>query len=125
MDLVLLIPMIIFLVALFFYLGWMFNSRVGKKSIAAAEERAKSIINDANKEAANIKREKILEAKDEWFKKKVEFDNDVNQKKQKLAAHEKLISNREENVDKKLDLAVKKEKENKQRELNSYLQKRT
>ena len=117
MDLVLLIPMIIFLVALFFYLGWMFNSRVGKKSIAAAEERAKSIINDANKEAANIKREKILEAKDEWFKKKVEFDNDVNQKKQKLAAHEKLISNREENVDKKLDLAVKKEKENKQREI--------
>lgn len=117
MDLILLIPMVIFLVALFFYLGWLFNSKVGKKSIAAADERAKSIINDANKEAANIKREKLLEAKDEWFKKKVEFDNEVNQKKQKLQAHEKLISNREENVDKKLDLAVKREKENKQKEI--------
>ncbi|MHC1736978.1 MAG: ribonuclease Y [Ignavibacteriaceae bacterium] len=117
MDLILLIPMVIFLVALFFYLGWLFNSKVGKKSIAAAEERAKSIINDANKEAANIKREKLLEAKDEWFKKKVEFDNEVNQKKQKFQAHEKLISNREDNVDKKLDLAVKREKENKQKEI--------
>jgi len=117
MDLILLIPMVIFLVALFFYLGWLFNSKVGKKSIAAADERAKSIINDANKEAANIKREKLLEAKDEWFKNKVDFDNEVNQKKQKLHAHEKLITNREENIDKKLDLAVKREKENKQKEI--------
>lgn len=116
MDLYLLISLIVVLVSVFFYLGWMFNSKVGKKSIASSEERAKIIITDAEKEAANIKREKLLEVKDEWYKKKIEHDTDINQKRQKLQAYEKQIGNREENVDKKLDSAIKKEKDNKQKE---------
>src|SRR5690606_30089473 len=85
MDPLLLIPMVIILVVVFFYLGWMFNSKIGKKSIVSAEDRAKQIIADAQKESNNIKREKLLEVKDEWYKKKIEFDNEVNQKRQKLA----------------------------------------
>jgi len=68
MEPLLLIPMVIVLVVLFFYLGWMFNSRIGKKSLVSAEERAKQIISDAQKDANNIKREKLLEVKDEWYK---------------------------------------------------------
>lgn len=116
MDLWLIIVTTVLLVAIFFYLGWIFNSKVGKKSIVASEERAKVIISDAQKEANNIKREKLLEVKDEWYKKKIEFDTEVNQKRQKLQHNEKQILNREENVDKKLDLNLKKEKEIKQLE---------
>lgn len=116
MELVVIIPMIVVLVALFFYLGWWFNSRVGKKSIVSAEERAKSIIQDAQKEANNLKREKLLEVKDEWYRKKVEFDNEVNQKRQKLANLEKQIQAREENSERKFDLVLKKEKENRKLE---------
>lgn len=114
MDPLLLIPMAVVLVALFFYLGWLFNSRIGKKSIISAEERAKQIISDAQKEANNLKREKLLEVKDEWYKKKIEFDNEINQKKQKIANVEKQLSAREENIDKKFDIVIKKEKENRQ-----------
>jgi len=113
MDLFLLIPMIVVIVAIFFYLGWYFNSKVGKKSIVSAEERAKNLIADAEKEVNNLKREKLLEVKDEWYKKKVEFDNEVNQKRQKQLNHEKQLSHREENIEKKLDIVLKKEKENK------------
>ncbi|MGQ9643353.1 MAG: ribonuclease Y [Ignavibacterium sp.] len=111
MDLIILIPMIAALLALFFYLGWWFNSKVGKKSIASAEARAKQIIEDAQKEANNLKREKLLEVKDEWYKKKVEFDNEVNQKKQKLANLEKQLVAREENSEKRYDLIIQKERE--------------
>jgi ribonucrease Y len=114
MDTILLIPMVIILVALFFYLGWMFNSKVGKRSIASAEERSKQIIADAQKEANNLKREKLLEVKDEWYKKKVEFDGEVNQKKQKISNIEKQLVTREENIEKKFDAIIKKERENKQ-----------
>jgi ribonucrease Y len=114
MDVLVLIPMVIILVVLFFYLGWMFNSKIGKKSIASAEERAKQIISEGQKEANNIKREKLLEVKDEWYKKKVEFDTEVNQKRQKTANLEKQLNTREENIEKKFDLVIKKEKENKQ-----------
>jgi ribonuclease Y len=113
MDLFLLIPMIVVIVAIFFYLGWFFNSKVGKRSIVSSEERAKAIIADAQKEANNLKREKLLEVKDEWYKKKIEFDSEANQKRQKLQNHEKQLSNREENIEKKLDIVLKKERENK------------
>ena len=111
MDLIIIIPMVVVLIVLFFYLGWMFNSKVGKKSITAAAEKSEQIIQDAKKEAGNLKREKLLEVKDEWYKKKIEFDTEVNQKKQKLSNLEKQIQQREENSEKKFDLALQKEKE--------------
>ncbi len=111
-----LIPAVIFLIVLFFFLGWYLNSKVGKRSLSAAEERSKQIINDAQKESQNLKREKLLEVKDEWYKKKLDFDNDLNQKKQKYSNIEKQLSAREENIEKKFDLVLKKEKENKQLE---------
>lgn len=113
MDLLLLIPMVVALVVLFFYLGWKLNSKIGKRSIAAADERSKQIISDAQKEANNIKREKLLEVKDEWYKKKIEFDAEVNQKRQKLSNLEKQLTIREENIEKKFDMVIKKERENK------------
>ena len=98
MDPLLLIPMVIFLVVVFFYLGWLINSKIGKKSIVSAEERAKQVLADAQKEANNIKREKLLEVKDEWYKKKIEFDTEVNQKRQKIGNIEKQLTVREENI---------------------------
>ncbi len=127
MDAILTNPMVIILtsiilVALFFYLGWMFNSKVGKKSLISAEERSKQILADAEKEVVNLKREKLLEVKDEWYKKKVEFDSEINQKKQKIGNLEKQLVTREENIEKKFDSVIKKERENKQveKELNEF-----
>ncbi len=116
MDIVVLIPMVVVLVVIFFYLGWVLNTRVGKRSVSSAEDRAKKIIEDAQKEANNLKREKLLEVKDEWYKKKTEFDNEVVQKRQKLGNLEKQLSTREENIERKFELVLKKEKENKENE---------
>lgn len=119
-----LIPAVIFLIALFFFLGWYLNSKIGKKSLLASEERAKQIVSDAQKESQNLKREKLLEVKDEWYKKKLEFDNELNQKKQRYSNIEKQLSSREENIEKKFDLVIKKEKENKQLERELQNQKK-
>jgi ribonuclease Y len=117
MDVLLLIPMLVVVIIVFFYLGWMMNSRIGKKSITNAEEQAKKILDDADKDSKNIKREKLLEVKDEWYKKKTEFDKEVQQKRQKVSALEKQIQIREENSEKKFDLVLQKERENKKFEL--------
>jgi ribonuclease Y len=129
MDPIMQIVIVAGLVALFFYLGWLFNSKIGKNSLTSAEERAKQVITDAEKEAKNIKREKLLEVKDEWYKKKIEFDNEVNQRKQKLGNLEKQLSTREENTEKKLELVLQKERVNKKaekeiQELNLVLKKK-
>jgi len=113
MDPIIQIVIVVGLVALFFYLGWLVNSKIGKNSLASADERAKQVVIDAEKEAKNLKREKLLEVKDEWYKKKIDFDNEVNQRKQKLSNLEKQLSSREDNTEKKLDLVLQKERVNK------------
>ncbi len=100
-----------FLSIIAFYLGWYLSTKSGKNKILSAEERAKQIISNAEKEANNLKKEKLLEVKDEWYKKKQEFDNEVNNKRNKLLAFEKQLNQREENFDKKVELVNKKEQE--------------
>ena len=119
-QLLLVILILVVVIIVFFYLGWMINSRIGKKSIVTAEEQTKKILEDAEKDAKNTKREKLLEVKDEWYKKKTEFDKEVQQKRQKVSALEKQIQIREENSEKKFDLVLQKERENKkfEQELN-------
>jgi len=97
-------------------IGWLVNNKLGSNSIAQAREASKKILDDAEKEAKNIKKEKLLEVKDEWFKKKQEFDVENNTRKQKLAAFEKKLELREESLEKKYDLILQKEKEIKQLE---------
>lgn len=116
MDTIIQIVIVAGLVSLFFYLGWLFNSKIGAKSLVSADERAKQLIADAEKEAKNLKREKLLEVKDEWYKKKIEFDNEINRKRQKMSNLEKQLSNREENTERKLDLVLQKERQTKKSE---------
>ncbi len=101
------------LVVLAFLAGWFVSSKISKNKISRANEIAESIILDAEKEAKTIKREKLLEVKDEWLKKKQDFDNEVNTKRQKLQNYEKKIESRELNLEKKYDLVIEKEKTNK------------
>ncbi|MFB3055630.1 MAG: ribonuclease Y [Ignavibacteriaceae bacterium] len=129
MDPIMQIVIVVGLVAIFFYLGWLVNSKMGKNSLESADERAKQVVTDAEKEAKNLKREKLLEVKDEWYKKKIDFDNEVNQRKQKLSNLEKQLSTREENTEKKLELVLQKERVNKNterehQELNIILKKK-
>lgn len=112
-TLMVVIPIALVLLVAIFYLGWFINSKIGKNSIQSANEQRERILDDAEKEAKNIKREKLLEVKDEWYRKKQEFDKEVNTKKQKLQNQEKQLATREESIEKKFEVVVEKEKENK------------
>jgi ribonuclease Y len=111
MQIVIIIPMVVILCSLAAYAGWYLNARSGQNKIMGAEERAKKILADSEREANSVMREKLLEVKDEWYKKKQDFDNDSNQKRSKLQAYEKQLASREENIDRKVELLNKKERE--------------
>lgn len=108
------IGLVVFAVA--FFVGWLASSKFSKNKISRAKELAEGIVSDAEKEAKNIKREKLLEVKDEWLKKKQEFDNEVNTRRQKLQNYEKKIESRELNLEKKYELVTEKEKQNREAE---------
>lgn len=99
-----------------FFLGWIISAKFSKNKIAVALEKAAKIIDDAEKDAKHLKKEKLLEVKDEWLKKKQEFDNEVNQKRQKTLAFEKQLEQREDSLEKKYEIVTQKEKANKESE---------
>lgn len=94
-----------------FFIGWFFHSKVEEKKIGSAEARAQKIIEDAEREANNIKKEKLLEVRDEWFRKKQEFEIEVNQIKQKLQSYEKQLLAKEEKLNERADELNKRERE--------------
>ena len=109
MELYFLIPMVAVIAGAAFVGGWYLNVRTGRSKLTGAEERAKRIVEEADRDAAALKREKLLEVKDEWYKKKKEFESEAQSRRNKLQVFEKQLENREENVDRKLDLLNKKE----------------
>jgi ribonuclease Y len=112
MELGLSIPLVLIVTAVAgFGIGWMVNVRTSKYKVSAAKTQAHKVLADAEKEADTLKREKLLEVKDEWYQKKKEFDADVQSKKNKIASQEKGLEVREENIDRKVELLGRKERE--------------
>jgi ribonuclease Y len=94
-----------------FFLGWLISRRIGEMKVGKAEELAKKIIEEADKEAKIKKKEALLEAKDEWYKAKVNFEKELQIKKSELGRLEKKLTEREANLDRKVDILTKKERE--------------
>lgn len=111
LGLYVIVPIVIVFVGVSFALGWYLERRSGQNKIAGAEERAKKILADAEHDGNNLKKEKLLEVKDEWYKKKQEHDHEINSKRSKLQAFEKQLGLREENLERRVELINRKEKE--------------
>ncbi len=107
--------------------GFAISYIIGNKAAAAkikdAEGSVKNLIKEAEKEASNIKKEKLLEVKEEWHKRKQDFENEVQSRKSKIQTFEKQLKSREEAVEHKLGMVQKKEKQ--LQNFEADLQKRT
>jgi ribonuclease Y len=94
-----------------FLLGWFISRRIGEIKLGKADELAKKILEEAEKEAQIKKKEATLEARDEWFKAKVNFEKELQAKKSEFGRLEKRLADRETHLDRKVDILAKKERE--------------
>jgi ribonuclease Y len=83
-----------------------------KKKIAEAEEQAQKIIADAQIKAENLKKEKLLEAKERFVQLKAEHDKEVLDRNRKLSDSENRIKQKEITINQKLESLEKQSKEN-------------
>ncbi len=90
--------------------GWIVSKYIGKSKVAKAEKMAEKIVNDAQKEASNIKREKVLEAKEEWHRLKQTLENETKSKRSEISKLENKCNQRELNLDRRNDLLNQKER---------------
>lgn len=96
-----------------FVVSYLLGSKSAKTQIDDAKSRAIQIVEDAKISGDNLKREKELQAKDEFLKNKKLLDDESQIKREKLQNIERQIKQREENIEKnaskKLEQATKQE----------------
>ncbi|MCD8132721.1 MAG: ribonuclease Y [Clostridiales bacterium] len=80
-----------------------------EEKIGSAEERARSIIDEAVKSAESKKREALVEIKEESIRTKNELDKEIKDRRSEIQRNERRIEQKEANLDKKLEAAERRE----------------
>ena len=94
----------------FLFLGYMIRKIVAKRKLKSAEEKARIILEDVKREVTTRRKEVDLEAKDLLHKTRVEFEKESREKKQEMSIVERRLVQKEENLDRNVDLLDRKEK---------------
>jgi ribonuclease Y len=122
LEIYILLPVLVGLCLITFFLGWYFHIRSGrtkvdsaentaarilaeaeakaKETILEADKRAKQYKIDAEKSAHNLKKEKLLEVKDEFLKRKQKFEEESRAREKEISEIEKRIRNEKETIEK-------------------------
>ncbi|MBC7331867.1 MAG: ribonuclease Y [Synergistetes bacterium] len=97
-------------------IGYLLRRYLSEKRIKSAEEIAKTILNNAEKEGEKIKREKIQEAKDEIYRLRNEWEREYRERKVELQRFERRILQKEESLERRSEALIRREEELKLRE---------
>ena len=89
--------------------GYVFKQRLSRKRLESSENLSARIIDEAKKEAETIKKEAVLQAKENLLKVKTEFERDSRDRKGELDVLERRLRSKEENLDRRTDLLSQKE----------------
>ncbi len=93
-------------------LGKLLFAKNTKKQVEDAEQQAQKIIADGQLQAENLKKEKLLEAKEKFVQLKAEHDRDVMQRNQKIIEGESRIKQKEQSLNQKDQNLEKQVKDN-------------
>jgi len=93
------------------YVGYILRRYIAEKKIQDAETKAKQILEQAKKETQDKRREIELEAKDLQYRLRQDFERETKDRRQEIFNSEKRFAQKEENIDRRLQLLEKKEKD--------------
>jgi ribonuclease Y len=82
-----------------------------KRKFDEADEKSRLILKEAEIAAENLKKDKILEAKEKILKMRSEFDDEANRKKSQIISNEQKIKQREQALSKEMEAIKRKEGE--------------
>lgn len=90
-------------------IGTLLYKRKLRKRQSEAENKAALIVKEAEITSENIKKDKIIQAKENILKLKTEFEEEANRKKNQIIANEQKIKQREQQLSKELENLKRKE----------------
>lgn len=91
--------------------GFYLRKRLAEARREDIEKQSKKLIEDALFEAEQIKKEALLQSKDEAYQLKQEAEKDIKQRKAEIVEEEKRFSQKLDQIERKIDLLDKRELE--------------
>lgn len=91
--------------------GVAYRKQVAETELGTAEEQARHIIEDAQKDAETRKKEALIEAKDEIHRLRTEADKEIKDRRIDANRQERRLQQKEETLDRKIDNLEKKEEQ--------------
>jgi ribonuclease Y len=110
MDITTVIVVSIFVFSGGFLLAYWVRSRVTAGKIAAAEQEANSVVENAKKEANTVLKEAGLQAKDELYQMKLEFEKETKEKRNRFKKRERRLTQKEENIESRQEQLERRER---------------
>ena len=92
--------------------GWFLRIIIDRSRMNSAAALSKKIVADAEKEAETLKKEKLVEVKDEFLRLKQILDGEHEKKRNELLGVERRYRDKEHNLNRKLDRIERKEADN-------------
>ncbi len=111
MDIIINIAVFLISAAIFTFVGMFIRKKVAESKMESAENEAKKILEMANIEAENKKKEEIFKAKEEIMSARKELDQEIRERRGEVQSQERRLIQKEENLEKKQDIVEKKEKD--------------
>ncbi len=111
MDIIVNIAVFLISAVIFTFVGMYARKRIAESKMESAEAEAKKIIEMANIEAENKKKEEIFKAKEEIMNARKDLDQEVRERRGEVQNQERRLIQKEENLEKKQDMIEKKEKD--------------
>lgn len=91
-------------------IGYIYRKNVGEKAIGSAEQKARNLILDAENRSESMKKEAILEAKEEAHRLRSEAERDARERRAEIQRSERRLIQKEESMDRKLENTNEKKK---------------
>lgn len=94
-----------------FFAGYFIRKFFSERHLREAEEKANKLIEDSKRDLGNRKKELELESKDLKFRMRSDFERETKDKRNEALNLEKRLSQKEENIDRKVDILEKKDRD--------------
>lgn len=92
-----------------YVVGFFVRKSIAEAKINGATNHANQIIEDAKRDSESIKKEALLEAKDQIFKIRTDAENEIRDRRSEIGKQENRLMQKEENLDRKDDGLSKRE----------------
>ena len=111
MDIIINVAVFLISAVIFTFVGMYIRKKLAESKMKSAEAEAKKILDIANVEAENKRKEEIIKAKEEIMNARNELDQEIRERRGEVQLQEKRLIQKEENLENRVNQLEKREKD--------------